>query len=130
MFVFVFKQKTAYELRISDWSSDVCSSDLVEQFPFIVGIRAARGSQIFPWHAAWSGIGKPAIGVNAAIGRDFELLALVPFGCLGISHPIEHASALTRLLRNTVHHGGGLHPSGFQPGRPDTVAMVIIEPGL
>src|SRR3546814_3868123 len=26
---FVFKQKTAYEMRISDWSSDVCSSDLV-----------------------------------------------------------------------------------------------------
>src|SRR3546814_12701007 len=27
-FVFFFKQKTAYEMRISDWSSDVCSSDL------------------------------------------------------------------------------------------------------
>src|SRR3546814_6145427 len=26
---FVFKQKTAYEMRISDWSSDVCSSDLL-----------------------------------------------------------------------------------------------------
>src|SRR3546814_5994101 len=26
--IFVFEQKTAYELRISDWSSDVCSSDL------------------------------------------------------------------------------------------------------
>src|SRR3546814_4011493 len=26
---FFFKQKTAYELRISDWSSDVCSSDLI-----------------------------------------------------------------------------------------------------
>src|SRR3546814_2160835 len=28
MFVFFFKQKTAYEMCISDWSSDVCSSDL------------------------------------------------------------------------------------------------------
>src|SRR3546814_2879544 len=27
--IFVFKQKTAYEMRISDWSSDVCSSDLL-----------------------------------------------------------------------------------------------------
>src|SRR3546814_20244590 len=27
---FFFKQKTAYEMRISDWSSDVCSSDLLE----------------------------------------------------------------------------------------------------
>src|SRR3546814_3741966 len=29
--VFFFKQKTAYEMSISDWSSDVCSSDLVDQ---------------------------------------------------------------------------------------------------
>src|SRR3546814_2455831 len=28
MMIFFFKQKTAYEMRISDWSSDVCSSDL------------------------------------------------------------------------------------------------------
>src|SRR3546814_8874973 len=34
--LFVFKQKTAYEMRISDWSSDVCSSDLV---------RCARSAQ-------------------------------------------------------------------------------------
>src|SRR3546814_2082790 len=27
-YIFFFKQKTAYEMRISDWSSDVCSSDL------------------------------------------------------------------------------------------------------
>src|SRR3546814_11453350 len=27
-FIFFFKQKTAYDMRISDWSSDVCSSDL------------------------------------------------------------------------------------------------------
>src|SRR3546814_4723810 len=29
MYFFFFKQKTAYEMRISDWSSDVCSSDLL-----------------------------------------------------------------------------------------------------
>src|SRR3546814_9106000 len=29
LFFFFFKQKTAYEMRISDWSSDVCSSDLM-----------------------------------------------------------------------------------------------------
>src|SRR3546814_954660 len=31
LFFFFFKQKTAYEMRISDWSSDVCSSDLTVQ---------------------------------------------------------------------------------------------------
>src|SRR3546814_18681470 len=35
---FFFKQKTAYEMRISDWSSDVCSSDL--------GAGAARGGAL------------------------------------------------------------------------------------
>src|SRR3546814_9176804 len=30
---FFFKQKTAYEMRISDWSSDVCSSDRIEEGP-------------------------------------------------------------------------------------------------
>src|SRR3546814_2542588 len=33
VYVFVFKQKTAYEMRISDWSSDVCSSDLEARHP-------------------------------------------------------------------------------------------------
>src|SRR3546814_7625553 len=32
-FFFFFKQKTAYEMRISDWSSDVCSSDLPARAP-------------------------------------------------------------------------------------------------
>src|SRR3546814_17299293 len=33
MLFFCFKQKTAYEMRISDWSSDVCSSDLIPNSP-------------------------------------------------------------------------------------------------
>src|SRR3546814_9133717 len=33
VFIFFLKQKTAYEMRISDGSSDVCSSDLVQRMP-------------------------------------------------------------------------------------------------
>src|SRR3546814_2067619 len=33
---FFFKQKTAYDMRISDWSSDVCSSDLLDALYFIL----------------------------------------------------------------------------------------------
>src|SRR3546814_1993276 len=40
--VFFFKQKTAYEMRISDWSSDVCSSDLHAPQP---GATAARDAK-------------------------------------------------------------------------------------
>src|SRR3546814_6792743 len=35
LFFFFFKQKTAYEMRISDWSSDVCSSDLADADAFV-----------------------------------------------------------------------------------------------
>src|SRR3546814_5304290 len=40
MVVFFFKQKTAYEMRISDWSSDVCSSDL----------RGSAARLVCPYH--------------------------------------------------------------------------------
>src|SRR3546814_11108769 len=44
LFFFFFKQKTAYEMRISDWSSDVCSSDLREIVDdlFTVNLTAGR----------------------------------------------------------------------------------------
>src|SRR3546814_5147238 len=43
LFFFFFKQKTAYEMRISDWSSDVCSSDLPagrRKEPFFMSMQA------------------------------------------------------------------------------------------
>src|SRR3546814_13334880 len=39
---FFFKQKTAYEMRISDWSSDVCSSDLIDAAYFLIDGRLIR----------------------------------------------------------------------------------------
>src|SRR3546814_1583502 len=42
---FFFKQKTAYEMRISDWSSDVCSSDLRNRR--LSGIRRSLREQLF-----------------------------------------------------------------------------------
>src|SRR3546814_5209686 len=44
--VFFFKQKTAYEMRISDWSSDVCSSDLAAAQHFVQGHAAALFGQL------------------------------------------------------------------------------------
>src|SRR3546814_20642872 len=43
-FLYFFKQKTAYEMRISDWSSDVCSSDLGQ---LVQAHALARGGQVF-----------------------------------------------------------------------------------
>src|SRR3546814_16201740 len=57
--IFFFKQKTAYEMRISDWSSDVCSSDL----------RAGRpdaASSVAPIAAAIGDSLRPCLGTPSA----------------------------------------------------------------
>src|SRR3546814_8500638 len=46
--VFFFKQKTAYEMRISDWSSDVCSSDLRARNHSGCGRARLRQAQVNP----------------------------------------------------------------------------------
>src|SRR3546814_5124407 len=56
VFCFFFKQKTAYEMRISDWSSDVCSSDL-----------RAPGGVAHYMGGAVEGTGRLRQGVGAAI---------------------------------------------------------------
>src|SRR3546814_8815483 len=45
---FSFKQKTAYEMCISDWSSDVCSSDLQDRFPFAALMLAMHSIRELP----------------------------------------------------------------------------------
>src|SRR3546814_7116427 len=62
MFLFFFKQKTAYEVRISDWSSDVCSSDLLE--PRYNAIDARVDLELGPHHAS-----RPGIVAGADIGE-------------------------------------------------------------
>src|SRR3546814_4149498 len=55
LFFFFFKQKTAYEMRISDWSSDVCSSDLLGAL--IVDMMLIVGALIvFTLLVIWLGI--------------------------------------------------------------------------
>src|SRR3546814_4733035 len=53
---FFFKQKTAYEMRISDWSSDVCSSDLLAG-ALGAWITAAVSPEILRWVLGLSFIG-------------------------------------------------------------------------
>src|SRR3546814_5295812 len=52
--VFFCKQKTAYEMRISDWSSDVCSSDLISRPP--IGGAARTGPEAIEHETLASGI--------------------------------------------------------------------------
>src|SRR3546814_5465256 len=54
---FFFKQKTAYEMRISDWSSDVCSSDL---------LSSISGDQMGIFRSVFHGgrLGQPILGLD------------------------------------------------------------------
>src|SRR3546814_19335041 len=48
-FFFFFKQKTAYEMRISDWSSDVCSSDLARPNRIVYSITDDGRKTLDDW---------------------------------------------------------------------------------
>src|SRR3546814_1512630 len=62
-FVFFFKQKTAYEMRISDWSSDVCSSDLAGRAGFFDDAGYPTGS-------GWDEVDFPNIGDQHAYALE------------------------------------------------------------
>src|SRR3546814_9143392 len=75
-FCFFFKQKTAYEMRISDWSSDVCSSDLAQTLLSDGDLDRAAGDEV---HAVASvaeaehkGVG-PENALLQALGHPLQL---------------------------------------------------------
>src|SRR3546814_4449956 len=66
---FFFKQKTAYEMRISDWSSDVCSSDLPAQYresvlPNACRRRVAIEAGITDFWRKYVGLGGAVVGID------------------------------------------------------------------
>src|SRR3546814_9806420 len=63
LYVFLFKQKTAYEMRISDWSSDVCSSDLA------FARRAMRRRRLAPCLVAKVALARRTVAVEHQIVR-------------------------------------------------------------
>src|SRR3546814_1772943 len=71
--VVFFKQKTAYEMRISDWSSDVCSSDLrnYPDLPTLAAFAPCRQANFATLFSSWNGQEAPLPdrGCKAQIGR-------------------------------------------------------------
>src|SRR3546814_20727262 len=92
MLFFLFKQKTAYERRISDWSSDVCSSDLDLALADERGaVRAGRGvgedqRDVLRAHVAAVGaIGAARAALDAA--DDLEIVAVARIRQAGDERP-------------------------------------------
>src|SRR3546814_15458570 len=67
LYYFFFKQKTAYEMRISDWSSDVCSSDLQV---FGVGKQMRVGVVVIPVEMAVLNRQLGVVGMTIATGDE------------------------------------------------------------
>src|SRR3546814_1756857 len=72
---FFFKQKTAYEMRISDWSSDVCSSDLLAVEPPEVLVRLVPTPEDRERVSAAARIfeGKKAMHVTSRAGTNVRM---------------------------------------------------------
>src|SRR3546814_1127669 len=104
-FFFFFKQKTAYEMRISDWSSDVCSADLEGHPPPPLGSRlrgALAGPRPLRFFAARAGRGNRAEPrgrrgpAEAALAEDRAALSE--------GRLLPHRPARTSRRRRTARH--------------------------
>src|SRR3546814_5300712 len=94
---FFFKQKTAYEMRISDWSSDVCSSDLRDVAFDLVPAEAGHR----PFAGAAHRIGTAKIETDIDLGPGIGVIVNQQ-GCrLGIARSEEHTSELQSLMPNS-----------------------------
>src|SRR3546814_13342935 len=94
---FFFKQKTAYEIRISDWSSDVCSSDLVQQ----VLINLIRNSV-----QAMMGEPRREIRISTSLSSGDMVEVSVADTGVGLSRDIREA--LFSPFRSTKAEGMGI----------------------
>src|SRR3546814_2595295 len=107
---FFFKQKTAYEMRISDWSSDVCSSDLASgrvvatsnprQFPRVAKASVARTQ----WFSA---------AMQSATGDDYIVD--------DITQSASHDNKAVAIYAAAVRSGGEIH------GAPLGVLGVVFD---
>src|SRR3546814_12522641 len=104
MLFFLFKQKTAYEMRISDWSSDVCSSDLsiyAEDYPAMsedcltlnVGTpEHAKAAPVFVWIHGGSlvtGSGSEAMYDGAKLAKEGMIVVTINYR-LGVHGYLAH----------------------------------------
>src|SRR3546814_1158900 len=88
-FFFFFKQKTAYEMRISDWSSDVCSSDLQAQRlagkTFGARGKSGKGLARHPAHMRIGGLParQAVVGQRGVLGQRYD----TPWHADPVVHP-------------------------------------------
>src|SRR3546814_15908486 len=125
---FFFKQKTAYEMRISDWSSDVCSSDLRLFDAARAADRGARDAADRGQRRGCearedeAGKGVAEIGGRTDAGRDELVAILDQDGCRDI------ADAFGLFLRGHADTSRTLGARAvFAPGSRDLPVVLKVE---
>src|SRR3546814_15344185 len=116
--VLFFKQKTAYEVRISDWSSDVCSSDLVAARAAGLGTRHAVARIAVLGHP----IGRGRPGEAGPARSRIVFVGAVEQGVAAARAPIAAVGLVVVVAARKRRLGPGLAPhmilGGRQPGAP------------
>src|SRR3546814_9185906 len=109
--IFFFKQKTAYEMRISDWSSDVCSSDLVN-------LGVATGHPSFVMSASFTNqvLAQMELWANAPkYGKTVAVLPKHLDEKVAALHLEKVGARLTRLSEKQASYIGVTADGPFKP---------------
>src|SRR3546814_14363151 len=126
---FFFKQKTAYEMRISDWSSDVCSSDLKHTIPTAVFYNADERSTVFGRQA----IAEYQGGFDGRLLRSLKSLLgseLISETTLVNGKPLAYREIIAGFLQHLPHTAQANHESSIERvvmGRPVFLAGANAE---
>src|SRR3546814_8784628 len=104
-FVFFFKQKTAYEMRISDWSSDVCSSDLDKWSGALAGVQVssvAVGGSAAP--------NSPSLTATWGKGRTlwFSFIGTADDDAAVTAYPADYEGGVNTLSGASINDGGAV----------------------
>src|SRR3546814_18851135 len=102
---FFFKQKTAYEMRISDWSSDVCSSDLLVDRGVVDEAHAEAGGQLGQRSGELEAVTGLVAGQAQAADEFLRHAGQRRFH-RDAAGPVEHGIAEPELVEHR-HVGGG-----------------------
>src|SRR3546814_20057918 len=119
---FFFKQKTAYEMRISDWSSDVCSSDLAGGF--------ARGYRALIAHLRAAEAKADAVdGVwKLPDGQTYYEAQLEAYTTLPLKAADVHALGLREVAALHADMHAIMKRTGFEGGPQDFFTVVTTDP--
>src|SRR3546814_16914272 len=114
-FLFFFKQKTAYEMRISDWSSDVCSSDLaaLRRVSQADGVAELMGHYFLKQQRR--------LAVELAMPRIERNIALDQAARVRLAE--RQGTWLPRRASGTAHHVSAIHLSRAPPGFTEIVRL-------